>query len=491
MSTSSEGLVWGVITHDPNTGKRETYRPNPKQLIAHLCNADEIFYGGALGGGKSYFLVWHMAAHCLKWGKDANTVMFRRTYDELTGSLVQEFLRLFHGKVGQYKPSEHVFEWAGVNGKPNGAKTWFRHLEKWEDTLKHESRQYSMIAFDELTTFEERQYLYIWRRLRCPHNKNIHPQMLTTGNPGGVGHKWVFERFVQDKQPNTIYEITDAEGNKFSRIFVPAKLDDNVDMLEADPSYKARLKATQSPEDYKAYVEGDWSRFMGLAFAEWQPVLHVVDDFPIPKDWKIVRCLDWGYASPFSVGWLTQNPKTKQIIRIAEWYGAKKGPQGGITGVEMGARDVHAGIVDRERAYRDGKQFGLPWYGVASPDMWKRTGAGPTEADEMNAGEMLFRRADTNRAYTKTLMHSLLNIQPDTGQPGFVSFKSCDHFNNIFPKLIKDPKDPDKVEDKNQEDHVYEECGYGLVELARGNANTRPVEEARILSRMTQRPVLV
>jgi len=47
------------------------------------CPANEIFYGGARGGGKSHGVLLDFAAHAFKYGENVNGILFRRTYPEL------------------------------------------------------------------------------------------------------------------------------------------------------------------------------------------------------------------------------------------------------------------------------------------------------------------------------------------------------------------------------------------------------------------------
>ena len=44
------------------------YRPTGKQLAFHASTADEVLYGGAAGGGKSYAICWDALMRCLSCG---------------------------------------------------------------------------------------------------------------------------------------------------------------------------------------------------------------------------------------------------------------------------------------------------------------------------------------------------------------------------------------------------------------------------------------
>ena len=46
------------------------------------CPADEIFYGGARGGGKSHGILLDFCKHAFEHGENVSGILFRRTYPE-------------------------------------------------------------------------------------------------------------------------------------------------------------------------------------------------------------------------------------------------------------------------------------------------------------------------------------------------------------------------------------------------------------------------
>lgn len=481
-----DGPFNGFTIPDKRGGGGFIYRPSTKQHIAHNCCADEVFYGGAVFGGKSFWIITHTAMHCMAWGSDANTVAFRRTYDELEGSIIEEFRRIFDGRLGVYKDNKHVFEWS------NGARTWFRHLERWADVQKHFSKQYTLIAFDELTHFEKKQYLYLFMRLRSPRNKAIHPQIISASNPRGMGHKWVKERFVDALKPNTVYrfnqKMDDGSVTAVTRCYVPARATDNKGGLENDPLYLARMKSALSDDVYRAFVGGDWGFFEGVAFPEWDERIHVIEPFPIPSNWPVIRAMDWGYASPFSVGWWARDPETSAIYRVDEWYGVRRSTSGGVRGLELSASEFRDQLWSRERANIDAGAFPLPRYGVADPSIWRRMRGELTTADIINSNRPLFTKAKNDRVYGKQILHQLLRINPVTGLPGLMSFNTNDAWNSQFPKLMLDENNPEDVETKKQEDHAYDEGRYGVVALHEGWNELTPWQIRAKTRRLTRMP---
>lgn len=136
-------------------------------------------------------------------------------------------------------------------------------------------------GFDELTQFPDRQYRYLFSRLRRLKGSEIPIRMRAGSNPGGLGHAWVFDRFIKD--PNTA-----------SRVFVPSTLDDNpyldkeeyeLSLNELDPVERERLRHGNW------YVQRDGLVFPGLE-----------DCFVAPRALPVGELyggIDWGWHNPF------------------------------------------------------------------------------------------------------------------------------------------------------------------------------------------------
>ena len=70
--------------------------------------------------------------------------------------------------------------------------------------------------------------------------------------------------------------------------------------------------------------------------------------------------------------------------------------------------------------------------------------------------------ADNTRLAGKMQMHYRLAFDSE-GRPMFQVFRTCKHFIRTIPSLVYDESNVEDV-DSRQEDHIYDECRYVLME---------------------------
>ena len=171
-------------------------------------------------------------------------------------------------------------------------------MQHEQDKYNLHGKEFQFIGFDELTEFEESQYLFALSRVRTAY-PDLPMYVRATSNPGNLGHVWVKKRFVDVAEPNTTY-IDPATGT--SRKFIPATVYDNPSLIQNDPLYVKRLEALPELEKQRL-LYGVWDLFEGQAIPELSDEFHGCDPFEIPKQWEKVMVFDWGYARPWAVGY--------------------------------------------------------------------------------------------------------------------------------------------------------------------------------------------
>ncbi len=227
-----------------------------------MCSTiDEALYGGAAGGGKSDALL--MGALQFVHIPGYAAILFRRSFTDL--SLPEALM-----SRGQEWLGRTVARWRDVTKTwhfPSGATLTFAYLASDADKYRYQSAAFQFIGFDELTQFPEAQYIYLFSRLRRPIGmRGVVPlRMRAASNPGGIGHQWVKNRFI------------DVKNTHPDRRFFPAGLADNPH-LDAEAYTKAMMNL--DPVTRAQLLEGDWTvRATGGKFLqEWFIVIDAIPD---------------------------------------------------------------------------------------------------------------------------------------------------------------------------------------------------------------------
>ncbi len=245
----------------------------PKQAAAErqASDVDELLYGGAAGGGKTHWLIGHMAREMERWPGNRG-IIFRRVFPSLRRSIIPRAQTMLRGRA----------KWNGATSTfyfPNGSALELGQIQYLKDLDQYWGSEYGVIAFEELTEFLEQMLDYMLSRLRAP-TAGPRPHMIATTNPGGVGHRWVKKRYIKPDQadiawgrpePGVIWQpiATDDRPVPLTRCFIPALLEDNPALLARDPRYIDRLQMISSRGLRRALRHGDWDAIDAVEGALW------------------------------------------------------------------------------------------------------------------------------------------------------------------------------------------------------------------------------
>lgn len=459
------------------SSSRIIWQPQPKQALMMARPEFEALYGGAAGGGKSDYLVAEALrqVHVPQY----RGILFRKTYPELE-DLISRSHELYGSAFPRAKYNESKHAWRF----PSGAIIYFGSMQHTKDRLKYQGRHFDFVGFDELTHFAEEEYKYLFSRTRSSA-PGLRTYIRATANPGGPGHPWVKARFITIAKPETRIvqevQITAPGGKKITmerdRIFIPSSVFDNQILMNNNPDYIASL-AMMPEAEKNALLYGDWDSFSGQVFTEWRndPAgyesrewTHVIKPFKIPEGWLICRSYDFGFAKPFSVGWYAVDYEGC-VYRIRELYGCKEGQ----ANVGLEADPAQQARMIREIEETDPNLKGRKISGIADPSIFD-VSRGDSIADIMARQGVYWYPGDNHRLAGKMQYHYRLAFNAD-GHPLFYVFDTCKGFIRTIPQLVYDEKNVEDI-DTTQEDHIYDECRYFLMEhqiARRENVVKRP-----------------
>lgn len=424
------------------------WQPQKKQALAMSCPADELFYGGAAGGGKSDYLLGDNLQGANKYGENWHGILFRQTFSQLEE--LQKRAREIYPKVGAiYKQQEKTWYF------PNGATLKMRYLENEKDVEQYQGHQYTWIGFDELGNYPT-SYCWEYMRSRLRSAKGVPCYMRGTGNPGGVGHGWIKNYFMDGHEPNKIFTVEKTMGDisiKTTRVFIPSKLEDNQILVKNDPQYEARLASL--PEHLaRALRYGDWSVFEGQVFSEFSIEKHVIKPISLePGVWFKFAAMDWGYSKPYSVGFYAVN-NDGRVIKYRELYGCVEGEMN--VGLKKSSKDLAQETWDL--AVNEGVKDM-----VADPAIWGKQDDQPSISDNFAAVGWNMHKANNDRVNGLIIFHDYLKTSCDEyGTPMLTVYPTCYGFIRTIPMLTPDPNHAEDI-DTRLEDHIYDETRYALT----------------------------
>ena len=397
----------------------------------------EVLFGGAAGGGKSYGQMVDAFLFALKYAGSKQLIL-RRTFAELDKSIIRTVLSLYPREVFTFNSSSHTGRFR------NGSVIDFGYCATENDVYQYQSAEYDVIRFDELTHFTEAQYVYLISRIRGVNN--FPKQIKSSTNPGSVGHSWVKARFVDPAPENTPFTAPDG----MTRIFIPSKVDDNKFLMRDDPSYKERLLALPE-KDRKALLYGDWNIFEGQYFDEFDPTVHVIQPFQIPREWRIYRALDYGLDRLACI-WVA-------VDSTGCHYVFKEKCESNLPIAEA-AKAVITHTNPDEEIYTT----------LAPPDLWGRSQeTGKGKADIFYANGLRLTKASNDREAGWLAIKELLRKDAN-GESRLKIFSTCRELIKCLPMLVRDPKRPtDCLTEPHEITHAPDALRYYAISWARPN----------------------
>ncbi len=440
-------------------------QPGPQTNLIN-CPTKEIFYGGARGGGKTDGMIGKNAIKAAEFGRHQKGIFVRKELPQLEDA-IERCKEIYFPLGWKWGEQKKLFT------APNGATLKFRPLDRVDEAEKQQGKSFTDIYFEELTNYKSPD---VYNRMRGT-NRSAHGipcQIHGTGNPGGPGHHWVKNRYID---PNPAgYEILKEilpNGKTHERVFIPAKLGDNLKLVENDPDYENNLYLSGSAALVRAWLEGDWNIVDGAFFDCWSTKM-VHRPFLVPSGWSKLVGFDWGSAKPFSVGWwaiVTDDYTTAEgvllprgyLLCYRSWYGKKIMSDGTQdVGLKLTAEVVGDGIRKRT------KETIGDW--ISDPAAFKEDG-GPSQIERM---DLPFRPADNTRIgrdgymggwdqmrsrMVGTRSYDDNGVLQEDGVPMMGWFNTCPDAIRTIPAL---QHDPNKMEDlnTNSEDHEADQTRY-------------------------------
>lgn len=439
---------------------------------------------GGRGGGKSWAMAILILRHIVRYGDRARVLFVRQTHqgcEDFVLILRELFMKIW-GPGVRYNANDGI--WRGF---PGGGYVEINQLSSYAEYGKFQGRSYTMICADEIGQFATEELINLLRsNLRGP--VEIAKRMVVASNPAGIGHSWVYRRFVLRATPWHPYELV---GETW--VTCPSTFEGNI-FIDRD-KYMRDLTAACShdKELARAFISGDWDVVRGGAFfagcldekrvmfPAWKlqdresvrrflkPKAYPCGDDislaePDLEPWRFWLAMDWGFAAPCIVYLCGRSPGQTiegrfyprgSILLLDEVSTAR--PDQLHNGSEMPVADV-AILIKRMCA-----RFGVEPYGVADDAVGIRNQDGVSVADSFSDNGIQIREAGKgSRVGGWQHMRELLNDAGKVDRKGLYVADSCRYFWATVPFLSRSMRNPEDCD--GALDHGADAARYGCIQ---------------------------
>lgn len=257
--------------------------PHAKQQAFLDSNAREVLFGGGGRGGKTDAALMRLLKYADVPGYAGLGLRVNFQQMMKPDAILARAIEWWRGKpMVKYDAQLHSFRFSCPGG--GTSEIVFGHMESSLSFYDYQGMAAQCVIFDELTHFQQNQYTYLFSRQSKPTDgpaASIPLFMGATANPGGVGHRWVYERFI-DPDPEKVA--------KRKSVWIPSTVDDNpsVDLK----SYEESLEELD-PVTKEQLRHGSWEELAPGDFFDQSN--FVVIDEPPPRLDVMVRY--WDFAS--------------------------------------------------------------------------------------------------------------------------------------------------------------------------------------------------
>ncbi|RPJ55948.1 MAG: hypothetical protein EHM12_11310 [Dehalococcoidia bacterium] len=292
------------VTNGTLTSMR-TWRPQVgKQELILQRSEREVCAGGARGGIKS--------ESGLALGIDPEVIynprfqglVIRKNYQDLADWIQRA--RIFYDGFATIMGNPSEIHWKGKNGQAGGI-TRLSHWKDTSDISSHIGKEYQRLNIEELTDCVKSLEEYKMLLGSCRSTiEGVKPKIYLSTNPGGPGHGWVKEYFVNKATMKPYYD----DGLKSWRIFIPTTIEDNPILIERDPEYYNYLRSLPEPL-YSMWYKGSWDVAPGMFFYDFDTHLSI-EPHRILGDLaanRLFGALDIGVGHPTAFGLFYLTPE--------------------------------------------------------------------------------------------------------------------------------------------------------------------------------------
>jgi len=371
-----------------------------------------VFFCAGVQSGKTMFGTMWMLNE-VKQGGPGEYIILAPTYKILQQSTLVKFAELVPAGYGVLNKADSTF-------KARDGRTIFLRSADTPESI--EGITAKAIWADEASLMKADAWLMMQGRVSRTQGR-----ILCTFTP--ISLNWIYRELEKDKDRVKAGLASDIDFIQFRSIDSP--------YFPKEEYQRAQRMLT--PNQFRLRYEGIFGKAEGLIYPDFGPA-NIVDDFPIPDEWRKLGGIDFGYNNPFVALKGAVSPDDVLYV-YAERYRSRS------------LLHEHVEFLGEEIRY------------LADP-------SGAQQIAELREHNVCVDEANNDVALR--IQKVTARIRPQTEDPRSVRlkvFKSCIHTIDEFALYRFDEgQNREIIKDKplKQDDHCMDGLGYMVVELDSG-----------------------
>jgi len=262
------------------------YQPFGAAVNLWRCKASEVILSGPAETGKTLVCLHKIDALAWKYHR-LHGLLVRKTRASMDASV----LKMFESKVLGTNGQVAIFggskpEWYDY---PNGSRLVVGGLDKPGKVL---SAEYDVIYVNQSEELTLDDWETLTTRATGRAGNMPYAQVIGDCNPG-PRHHWILDRAKEGK---LVFLESRHEDN-------PTLFDSKTGLITEQGKRSLAVLDNLSGVRYQRLRLGKWVSAEGQIYQEYDPVIHLLDRFDLPADWRRFRVIDFGLVHPFVCQW--------------------------------------------------------------------------------------------------------------------------------------------------------------------------------------------
>jgi phage terminase large subunit len=387
------------------------------RLCDHPDGPTAVGYGGARGGGKSFWLLAQMGVDDCQRFPGLKCLLLRKVGKSNLENFEDLRRRLFRRLNHDFSTSRGLLVFS------NGSRIIAGHFQSEKDIDAYLGLEYDVIGIEEATTLTSRKYHDIVTCCRTS-KPGWRPRLYSTTNPGGVGHACY----------RTTYVAPFLQHAETSTRFIPATILDNA---FTNPEYRDTLN-NLSGWQKRAWRDGDWDIAAGQFFTTFRREVHVIDEFNDQRAVQWFAALDYGF-NHYTVVLLGCTDSDGNLFVVDEHAARGWVPERHADSIKAMLQRHRVSLVRQGSNSVSLRRF------VAGADLFARQSTGLTIARQYSDLGIRLRPAYTDRINGWAQILKRLG-DPGAGvKPTLFIHRRCQRLIDGLPALQHDPNRPEDV----------------------------------------------